>query len=169
MTSYRRGAEASYSNELQGGQWAREPQARAVVEAERARPMTLQERRDYAKGFDELADMLAKPEHPASAAEVRKVADLQREAKAAVAAEVFRQEPPEKAEQQHPELVPAYGYIRAREAKAEADGLSEQQCAIVMARVRETVAERIERGDVPSVQIREERQVKAEQQRDPER
>jgi len=36
--------------------------ARAVVEAERARPMTLQERRDYAKGFDELADMLAKPE-----------------------------------------------------------------------------------------------------------
>lgn len=47
--------------------------------------------------------------------------------------------------------------------------MSEQQRAIVMARVREAVAERIERGDVPSVQIREERQVKAEQQRDSER
>ena len=144
-------------------------QARAVVEAERARPMTLQERRDYAKGFDELADMLAKRERQASAEEIRKVTDLQREAKAAVVAEVFRQEPPEKAVQQYPELAPAYGYVRAREAKAEADGLSEQQRATVMARVRETVAERIERGDVPSVQIREERQVKAEQQRDPER
>ena len=169
VTIYRRGAEAIYTNELQGGQWAREPQARAVVEAERARPMTLQERRDYAKGFDELADMLAKRERQASAEEIRKVTDLQREAKAAVVAEVFRQEPPEKAVQQYPELAPAYGYVRAREAKAEADGLSEQQRATVMARVRETVAERIERGDVPSVQIREERQVKAEQQRDPER
>jgi len=83
VTIYRRGAEVIYSNELQGGQWAREPQARAVVEAERARPMTLQERRDYAKGFDELADMLGRRQ--ASAEEVRKVADLQREAKAAVA------------------------------------------------------------------------------------
>jgi len=60
VTICRRGGEAIYSNELQGGQWAHEPQARAVVEAERARPMTLQERRDYAKGFDELADMLGR-------------------------------------------------------------------------------------------------------------
>jgi len=83
VTIYRRGAEVIYSNELQEGQWARKPQARAVVEAERARPMTLQECRDYAKGFDELADMLAKPERQASAEEIRKIADLHREAKAA--------------------------------------------------------------------------------------
>ena len=169
VTVYRRGAEAIYSNELQGGQWAREPQARAVVEAERTRPMTLQERRDYAQGFDKLADMLARPERQASADELRKVDDLRRQAKTELAAEVFRQEPPEKAVQQHPELAPAYGYMRAREAKAEADGLNEQQRAIVMARVRQNVAERIARGDVPSVQIREERQVEVEQQRDPER
>jgi len=36
-------------------------------------------------------------------------------------------------------------------------------------RVRENAAQRIERGDVPSMQVREERQVKAEQQRGPER
>ncbi|MDR2031385.1 MAG: zeta toxin family protein [Azoarcus sp.] len=167
VTIYRRGAEAIYSNELQGGQWAREPQARAVVEAERARPMTLQERRDYATGFDELADMLAKPERQASAEEIRKVADLQREAKAALIAEVFRQESPERAVRQYPELAAAYGLVRACAAKAEADGLDERQRAIVVARVRENAAERIERGDVPGVQICEERQVG--QQKDLER
>jgi hypothetical protein len=81
VTIYRRGAEAIYSNELQDRQWIREPRARAVVEAERARPMTPQERRDYAKGFDELADMLARPERQASAEELGKIADLQRQAR----------------------------------------------------------------------------------------
>lgn len=118
VTIYRRGAEVIYSNELQGGQWAREPQARAVVEVERARPMTLQERRDYAKGYDEIADMQARRERQASAEEIRKVAELQREA---------------------------------------------------MGLLRETVAEHIERGDVPRGQIREKRQAKAKQQRDIER
>jgi|GEM_PF-5527922 len=79
VTIYRRGAEVIYFNELQGGQWAR-----AVVETERARPMTFQERIDYAKGFDELAGMLGRRQ--ASTEEVGKVADLQCEAKAAVAA-----------------------------------------------------------------------------------
>jgi predicted ABC-type ATPase len=169
LTIYRRGAEAIYSNELQGGQWMREPQARAVVEAERARPMTLPERRDYAQSFDRLAEQLARPERQASAEETRKLADLRRQAQAGLAAEVFRQETPENAVQQFPELAPAYAFMRVREAKAEAVGLSQQQRAIVMARVRDNVAEQIERGDVPSVQIREERQVKAEQQRGIER
>ena len=94
---------------------------------------------------------------------------MRRQAKASLVAEVFRQETPEKALQQHPELAPAYGYMRARELKAEAVGLSQQQRAIVMARVRDNVADLIERGDVPSLQIREERQVKTGQQRGVER
>lgn len=73
-------------------------------------------------------------------------------------ARVFREDQPEKALQQHPELAPAYGYLQAREARAQADGLTEKQRETVMARVRETVAERIERGDVPSVEIREQQQ-----------
>lgn len=169
VTIYRRGAEAIYSNELQGGEWVKEPQARATVEAERSRPMNLQERRSYAEGFDKLAELMARPERKASAEEVKTVEDLQHQAKRGLAAEVFRQESPAQAIQQHPELAPAYGYMRAREAKAEADGLNEQQRTVVMARVRDNVAERIERGDVPSVQIREERQIKTEQQRGPER
>jgi len=84
-------------------------------------------------------------------------------------AQTFRRETPEKALQQHPELAPAYGFVRACEAKVEADGLNEAQRTVVMARVRENVAQRIERGDVPSVQIREEQEAKAERQRDHER
>lgn len=154
VTIYRRGAEAIYSNELQGGQWVREPQARAVVEAERARPMTLQERRDYARGFDELASMLAKPSRQAGADETSRVAELQRQANAMVAAEVFRQGSPERAMQQHPELAAAYGGMAAIEAKAKAEGLDEQQRAVVMARVHENVAASIERGDAANLQVR---------------
>ena len=169
VTLYRRGAEAIYTNELNGGEWAKEPQARTALEAERSRPMTLQERRSYAEGFDKLAELMARPERQATVEEVKNVDALRQSAKRELAAEVFRQEPPGQAVQQHPELSPAYGYMRAREAKAEADGLNEQQRAVVMARVRDNVAERIERGNVPSVQIREEKQLKTEQQRDPER
>lgn len=169
VTLYQRGAEAIYTNELQAGQWAKEPQARAALEAERARPMTLQERRSYAEGFDRLAELMARPERQASAEEVKKVDELRQQAKQELAAEVFKQETPAKAVQQHPELAPAYAYMRATEAKAEEDGLNAEQRGIVMARVRENVAARIEQGDIPRVQIREERQINAEQQRDPER
>lgn len=169
VTLFRRGAEAIYTNELNGGEWMKEPQARAALEAERSRPMTLQERRSYAKGFDKLAELLARPERQASAEEVKNVDDLQRRAKRELAAEVFRQEPPAQAVQQHTELAPAYSYLRAREAKAEVDGLTEQQRAVVMARVCDKVAERIERGDIPGVQIRETREIKADRQREPER
>lgn len=131
--------------------------------------MTVQERRSYAEGYDKLADLMARPERQACAEEVHGLEELRQRAKRELAAEVFRQEPPAQAVQQHPELAPAYGYVRAREAKVVADGLNEQQRAIVMARVRDNVAERIERRDVPGVQIREESQIKAEQQRDPER
>ena len=41
VTIYRRGGVAIYTNELHGGQWVRQPQARATMEAERARPVWL--------------------------------------------------------------------------------------------------------------------------------
>jgi len=37
ITIYRRGGQAIYTNQLQGGQWVHQPQAKAVVEAERKR------------------------------------------------------------------------------------------------------------------------------------
>ena len=169
MTIYRRGGEPIYTNELAAGAWVNPPEGRAVLEAERNRPMTLAERRRYAEGFDRLAEMVALPERKASAAEVATINDLQQSARRELAADVFRQVPPTTAVKQHPELAPAYAYVRATEAKAEADGLNEQQRGIVMARVRDNVAARIEQGDIPQVQIREERQISMDKPRDPER
>ena len=73
-----------YENRLEGGQWQREARARKTLEDERARPMTLQERQEYVKGFDDLAELLARPERQASAEEIRKVDDLRRVAKGAL-------------------------------------------------------------------------------------
>ena len=79
-------------------------------------------------------------------------------------ADAFRQLPPEKAVEQHPELAPAYGSMRAVESKVEADGLTEQQRNIVMDRTRENIAGQIERGKIPDMQVREESQTQAVQQ-----
>ena len=86
VTLYRRGGEAIYHNELRDGQWTRAPQARSVVEAERARPMTLQELQGYAKMFDQLLDMLVRPERQANADEIRTMENLCRQAAVLVAA-----------------------------------------------------------------------------------
>ncbi|MCL2716826.1 MAG: zeta toxin family protein [Alphaproteobacteria bacterium] len=163
---HRRGGEVIYCNELQGGQWLREPQARAVVEAERARPMTLQEREDYARGFEKLAAMLERPERQASAAEIGHVNDLWQRAKQGLVAEVFRQEPPEKALQQYPELAWAYAHMRATEAKAEANGLTAEQRADVADLVRENLAMALEQGTIPPVDGREDMEVAASRLRD---
>jgi hypothetical protein len=128
--------------------------------------MTLQERQKYAQGYDRLAEQVTRPDRQATSEEVRKIDDLRRQAKLALAAEVFRQDRPENAVKEHPELAPAYAYLRATEAKAEADGLNNQQRRIVMGRVRENVAAQIEKGHIPNVKIREAQEVKTEQSKD---
>ena len=94
ITIYRRGGEAIYTNKLQGKQWVREPQASAMVEAECSRPMNLQECKDYAQGFDELAKLLGK--RSASREEVTKVQNLRRQAHSNL--DAMQQQPPENSE-----------------------------------------------------------------------
>ncbi len=142
-----------YQNQLVEGQWQPSPNARQALDAERSRPMTLQERRDFAKGYDGLHDLLTRAERNASADELLGMAKLQSQARGMLMAEVFRQETPERAMQQHPELAAAYGGIAAIEAKAKAEGLDEGARAVVMARVHENVAASIERGRVPHVDV----------------
>lgn len=151
VTIYRRGADTIYFNELHDGQWKQPPQASSVVEKERSRPMTLQERRDYARGCDELASMVARPERGASTQEKRNIASLQQQAQWALAAEVFRQEPAEQAIRQHPELADACGEIRTRAAQAKAEGLNDQECSTLIAHAREALAIQIERGEGPGL------------------
>jgi methyl coenzyme M reductase gamma subunit len=51
VTIYRRGAVAIYENELRDGKWLHEPQAAAIVEAERSRPLTPAEAQAYREGL----------------------------------------------------------------------------------------------------------------------
>jgi hypothetical protein len=156
VTVYRRGGQAIYSNELQEGQWKAEPMARQVLEAERARPMTLQERQAYAEGFDKIAAQITRPERNATADELRAVQELRMQARRELAAEVFRQAKPEEAMKTHPELAGAYGVLAAVGRKAEADGMQGQQHGVIVARAREQIASGIERGQDPAMQIKAE-------------
>ena len=163
VTVYRRGGEAIYSNALRAGDWQQPPGARATVEGERTRPMTLQERQNYVEGYDKLAAMLTRPGRQATAAEQRDVDELRMRARRELAAEVFRQSDHAVAVEQHPELAGAYGVLAAIEKKAATDGLSQEQARVILDRARDHIAASIERGDPPTVQIR----VKTE--RDPSR
>ena len=79
---YDRNVQAIYENRLKDGAWQREARARKILDDERARPMTVQEQREYAKGLDDLAELLARPERKASAGEIRVVDELRQAAKA---------------------------------------------------------------------------------------
>ena len=80
VTIYRRGARAIYFNEVRSGEWLREPRARAAVEAERNRPMTLPELTEYAGAFDKLATLMTRAERQASIQEIKQLEDLRRQA-----------------------------------------------------------------------------------------
>jgi hypothetical protein len=169
VTVYRRGGQAIYSNELRNGQWKQEPQARQVLEAERARPLTLPERQAYAEGFERLAEQMAKPGRNASADEIRQVQELRTQASREFAGEVFRQRTPEHAMQTHPELAGAYAVLGAVGKKVDADGLTPQQKEVVMARSREQIATAIERGQEPRLSIRVEQRYERSNDSGPER
>jgi len=91
VTIYRRGNEAIYTNTLENGRWEREPQARTAVETERERPMTLLERKEYASGFDKIANMLSRPERQASTKEVSQIEAFRHQANALYAIERNRE------------------------------------------------------------------------------
>lgn len=77
-------------------------------------------------------------------------------------AKAFADKSPAEAVKSYPELAGAAAAVAAMEKKAEADGLNPQQRAIVSARLRENVANSIERGNIPEVKIKEEIEVKRE-------
>ena len=74
-------------------------------------------------------------------------------------AKSFANDTPVEAVTKYPELAGAYATVAALDKKAEADGLDEIQRAMVSARVRELVANSIERGEIPNTKIREEKEV----------
>lgn len=81
----------------------------------------------------------------------------------------FEKLPEGEAVKKHPELAPVYGLMRALEAKAEVDGLTPAQRAIVATQVRQSVAHQVERGEIPEVKLREIKRVEADKSPSPER
>ncbi|MBC7601869.1 MAG: hypothetical protein H7255_04310, partial [Ramlibacter sp.] len=69
----------------------------------------------------------------------------------------------------HPELVGAYVATAAVERKAEADGLTIEQRAVVASRVRQNVVNAIERGDVPEAQLNDRLELRRDRDRQDER
>lgn len=173
-----------YSNVMQRGQWHSAPAASRALEQERTRVQSLQERKELARTWGEIAGMVEARERRAGGQVVTDagtVLERHREAlmqvqqaervaaERAKVADAFRNEKPARAIALHPELAGAYAYVRATEAKAEADGLSAHQRAVVRARVLENVATRLEQGDMPRVQLRDAAQATAERQHDRDR
>jgi hypothetical protein len=70
-------------------------------------------------------------------------------------AEAFAKETPVEAVKKHPELAGAVAAVAAMDMKAEAEGLTPAQRAVVSARVRQNVVNSIERGDLPEVKVKE--------------
>jgi len=160
---YDRHVRAIYDNSFENGQWQKEPLALKTFEQERNRPMTLQERKDYLAGFDKLAVQLSRPERRASEQEIRHIQDLHQQAKVSLAAEIFRQEPPEKAAQQFPELAPALHVMKqaAQHFETQMPGNAEAQRQ-ALAQVRQHVQSKLDQGETQdfrrSDQVQEQRQ-----------
>ncbi len=93
VTIYRRGAIVIYENELRDGKWLHEPQAAAIVEAERNRPLAPVEAQAYQDGFDALAALIRAPGRNATPDEIAKIDQLQAASWLVAGAEISAQAP----------------------------------------------------------------------------
>lgn len=66
----------------------------------------------------------------------------------------------------HPELAGAIAALRAIELQVEKEALTTAQRGLVMQRVRENLAASLEKGNLPKVEIKEEKQVEGREERD---
>lgn len=140
---------------LQGGAWSGAARSSAeAVQAERARPLTLQEHAELATGYDKLAKMLQVPERQASTAEVAGIEALRSKARNTLHAEVFKQLPAEEATKRHPELAGAYGVMAAIERQTASQSLNPEEQRVVLDRAKHNIAASLARGEAPSIEIR---------------
>lgn len=73
-------------------------------------------------------------------------------------AEAFKNEQPEKAMKEYPELAAVYAGVEAARRKAGQERLSADETKVVMARVTQNAAKSIERGHIPQVKVSEQEQ-----------
>jgi ATP-dependent exoDNAse (exonuclease V) alpha subunit len=134
----------------------REEMDRGISDARRAYAQHKAEQKLKAEQEAERANIQAQKVTPPARQETK---EAKRNSRNVQMAESFAKEPPVEAVKKYPELAGAYVTVAALDKKAEADGLDEMQRAIVSAKVRELVANNIERGEIPNTKIREEKEV----------
>ena len=138
-----------------------------MLEAERNRPFTLDERRQYAEGFDRLRESLGRPARNASPAEVQAVDELRARSHRELRAATVRDLPTDLAIKTHPELASAYALLLAIERQARAHGQTSEQRCVIERHARGRIADALERGESLTVQVRRELGRGAESQRNP--
>lgn len=84
-------------------------------------------------------------------------------------ARAFGSRPAAEAVREFPELAATYAVISSMEKQANNDLLTSQQVEVVMRQVRKNVVNSIERGELPTVQLREQREVQHEKSEERER
>lgn len=146
-----------YANIRLDDTWALPPRAAEAMIEGRNRPPTLAERRELSDGYKKVQELMARPERRAAPEERRVVDELATVAKRELVAETFRQVAPAQAAEEFPELVPAYATMAAIKAQLDTTNLRDAEKATVMSRVRSTAADRIAKGEVPSVELKEAR------------
>lgn len=155
ITVMRRGAEVIYSNRLVEGRWEKELGAVAAVQAERARPFSLEEKAALADSYAKLVERVNKPERNATSEERSRVTGLEAEARNSHKAEVFRRVPQDQAIAKYPDLAGPYAVVAAA-GQAAAGVQVHKDRETVTAMVRNQVAGAIENGRVPEAKLREE-------------
>lgn len=160
ITILRRPAEPIYTNELgKDGEWKKEPGARTAIEAERAKPMTLSQRQHYLDGFSLMQSMQAAPDRAATVEEKARVAVLKEQAQRMHQAAAYRELPKGEALKAYPQLAAAYAAENAAKLVTSTK-MSNQDTNRFMQQFRDTLADKIERGEeVKQVRLNEQANV----------
>lgn len=120
-----------------------------------------QDKAELAKRVSETdANKIEKENKPFRAREKDAEEEKAKDSREKQMANTFANESAVDAVKKFPELAGAAAAVAAMDAKAESDGLTPAQRAVVAARVRQNVVNSIERGDIPEVKLKMEIEAK---------
>jgi predicted ABC-type ATPase len=145
-----------YENQLKGPgeDWQRPHGAASALADERARPLTLAEKRELASNYAELGRMVNAPGRNAMPEEKGAIEQKQIAADNAAAAEMFRQRPQAEVVAAHPKTAAAYAFVEAARKASQALPSDEHRRAVEQ-QIRTQVASAMEKGAYPRVAVRD--------------
>ena len=128
---------------------------RALRDKANSQPLTLTEKRELARGWDALAQLIDAGHRPATSEERQALDAIRLQAHRQVAAAEFLSLPQAEAVRRQPRLADAYATLATIDEKAKADGLTATQRELLRERSRQRLAQAIERGEPVQVRLKE--------------